>query len=285
MITKTSIRFFNNKAVRARWDQENKKWWYSASDVVGAITESGNARRFWNTIKSRHKELAMICKQIKLTAYDGKMYLSDVLDMEGIQTLLLTINGKNKIEFARWIKGLSNPIDEESRTRAYELFENGMLSAIEVGSVNGLLQIHSFLFEGLYSFAGKIRDKNILKGGFTFANCNYLESILKDIEEMSENTFKEIVEKYIEMNIAHPFMEGNGRATRIWLDLILKKNLKKVIDWSKIEKNDYLEAMKKSPFDSNQLENLLFNALTDEIDSREVFMKGIDYSYYYEEVE
>ncbi len=285
MTTKTSIRFFNSIPVRARWDDEKKKWLYSAVDVVKAITESSNSRRYWNTIKSRNTELSSVCGQLKLTASDGKSYLSDVLDSEGIQILFLIIKGKNKIAFAKWIKGLANPIDEESKVRAYDLFENGLLEEFEIGTTKGLQQIHSFLFDGLYSFAGKIRNKNISKGGFTFANSMYLDEILNKIDKMSENNFGEIIEKYVEMNIAHPFMEGNGRTTRIWLDLILKKNLKKVIDWSKIDKNDYLLAMEKSPFDIKFISDLLVNALTSNIDDREIFMKGIDYSYYYEEID
>ena len=285
MTTKTSIRFFNTIPVRARWDNESKKWLYSAVDIISALTGSNNSRRYWNTLKGRNVELSSVCGQLKLTAADGKSYLSDVIDNEGIQILLLTIKGKNKIEFAKWIKGLANPIDEESRARAYELYENGLLDTIDVGTINGLQQIHSFLFDGLYSFAGEIRNKNISKGGFAFANCMYLSDILKNIEKMPEDNFNSIIEKYVEMNIAHPFMEGNGRSTRIWLDLILKKRISMVIDWSKIGKKEYLEAMEKSPIDINPIRNLLLNALTSNINDRETFMKGIDYSYYYEEIE
>ncbi len=144
-------------------------------------------------------------------------------------------------------------------------------------------QIHAYLFGGLYDFAGKIRQKNISKSGFQFAMAQFLDNTLKEIEQMPENTFEEIVNKYIEMNIAHPFMEGNGRSTRIWLDLILKKHIAKCVDWSKISKNDYMDAMIESPTNSIIITNFLKNALTNEINSREMFMKGIDYSYYYEE--
>lgn len=285
MKTKTSIRFFNDIPVRAMWNNDEKKWLYSASDIINAITESNNSRRYWNTIKSRHIELSTICRQLKLTASDGKQYLSDVIDNEGIQVLLLIIKGKNKLSFSKWIKGLANPIDEESRVRAYDLFESGLLNDIEIGKTKGLEQIHSFLFNGLYSFAGKIREKNISKNGFIFANCMYLDDVLKNIDNMKENDFDSIIDKYIEMNIAHPFMEGNGRATRIWLDLMLKKNIGKVIDWSKIDKKEYLDAMEKSPNDSSLINKLLYNALTDKINDREIFLKGIDYSYYYEEID
>ena len=285
MTTKTSIRFFNSIPVRARWDDNNKKWLYSAVDIVSAITESKNSRRYWNTLKSRHNELSSFCGQLKLTANDGKSYLSDVLDNEGIQVLLLTIKGKNKIAFTKWIKGLANPIDEESKARAYDLYENGLLDSLEVGTTKCLQQIHSFLFDGLYSFAGQIRNKNISKGGFAFANCMYLNEILKVIDEMPNDSFDNIVKKYVEMNIAHPFMEGNGRSTRIWLDLILSKQIGKVIDWSLIDKKDYLDAMEQSPVNITPIRTLLFNALTSKVNDRETFMKGIDYSYYYEEME
>jgi cell filamentation protein len=165
------------------------------------------------------------------------------------------------------------------------LFESSLIDSLEVGTTKGLQQIHAYLFGGLYDFAGQIRQKNISKGGFQFAVSHFLGNTLKQIEEMPENTFDEIANKYVEMNIAHPFMEGNGRSTRIWLDLILKKNLKKCVDWSKIGKTEYMNAMIKSATNSVDIKHLIKNALTDEIDSREMFMKGIDYSYYYEENE
>ena len=163
------------------------------------------------------------------------------------------------------------------------LFESSFIHSIEVGTAKGLQQIHAYLFGGLYEFAGQIRQKNISKGGFQFALSRFLGDTLKQIEAMPETTFDEIVVKYVEMNIAHPFMEGNGRSTRIWLDLILKTKLKNCIDWSKIGKNEYMDAMVKSSLDSTVLKKLLNSALTIEINSREMFMKGIDYSYYYEE--
>lgn len=174
-------------------------------------------------------------------------------------------------------------IDEISKQRAIELFGSPDLSSFEVGTIKGLQQIHEYLFGGLYDFAGKIRELNISKDGFRFANSLYLGDALKSIEKMPETTFEEIVEKYSEMNIAHPFMEGNGRSTRIWLDLILKKRLDKCIDWSAIHKNDYFEAMIRSHVKATELRELLHGALTDKIEDREVFMKGIEQSYYYEE--
>ena len=178
---------------------------------------------------------------------------------------------------------MGTSIDEKSKQKAYELFESGFISQIEVGTIKGLQQIHGYLFGGLYDFAGQIRTVNIAKGGFAFAPAMYLDETLKTIEKMPEETFEQIVQKYVEMNVAHPFREGNGRTTRIWLDLILKKNLSKCVDWSQIDKTEYLEAMKRSVVDASKIFALLQNALTDKIDDREIFMKGIDYSYYYEE--
>ena len=175
-------------------------------------------------------------------------------------------------------------IDRLSLVKAHALFDTGDIDRIEVGTVKGLCDIHRYLFDGLYDFAGKVRKLNISKGNFRFANCLYLDAILPVIEKMPETTFDEIIAKYVEMNVAHPFMEGNGRSTRIWLDMILKKRLKLCVDWSKINKNDYLKAMEESSANSSRIKDLLKSALTDKINDREIFMKGIDYSYYYEEL-
>lgn len=174
-------------------------------------------------------------------------------------------------------------IDEISKQRAIRLFGSVELSSFKVGTIKGLQQVHGYLFSGLYGFAGKIRDKNISKDNFRFANCIYLEEILTKIEAMPEDTLEEIVAKYAEMNIAHPFMEGNGRSARIWLDLILKKLLGKCIDWQRIDKNDYLSAIVRSHVNDLEIRELLRGALTDKIDDHEVYMKGIEQSYYYEE--
>ena len=173
-------------------------------------------------------------------------------------------------------------IDELSLQKALKLFDTGDIDKMEVGTTQGLCDIHRYLFDGLYDFAGKIRSLNIAKGGFRFANCLYLEAILPVIEKMPENTFEEIVAKYVEMNIAHPFMEGNGRATRIWLDMILKKRLGKVVDWRSVDKVLYLQAMERSPINDLELRVLLQPALTDRVNDREVIFKGIEQSYYYE---
>ena len=173
-------------------------------------------------------------------------------------------------------------IDAQSLQKAYRLFESGTIEQIEVGTIKGLCEIHRYLFEGLYDFAGEIRRLNISKGGFKFANAMFLHAILPVIDQMPENTFEEIVAKYVEMNIAHPFMEGNGRATRIWLDLILKKRLGKVVNWQLIDKAPYLQAMERSPINDLELRFLLQPALTDKVNDREVIFKGIEQSYYYE---
>ena len=221
--------------------------------------------------------------QLKLTAADGKRYKSDMLDYNGIIALGKTFPGTKANRFIEWFTYSDESIDGKSKTKAYALFESSFINSIEVGTTQGLQQIHAYLFGGLYDYAGQIRQKNISKGGFQFAVSRFLSETLKQIEAMPEATFEEIIDKYIEMNIAHPFMEGNGRATRIWLDLILKKHLKKCVDWSKISKKDYMNAIVQSPSNSNVLKILLENALTNKINDREMFMKGIDYSYYYEE--
>ena len=175
--------------------------------------------------------------------------------------------------------------DEEekiSKKKALEMFKTGFLDSLQAGSVEALIQIHKYLFEDIYNFAGQLRTVNMAKGNFRFAPAIYLNEALKSIEKMPQSTYDEIVEKYVEMNIAHPFREGNGRSTRIWLDLILKSELNKVVDWSKVDKDDYLLAMERSPIKDIEIKHLLFAALTDKTDDREVYMKGIDYSYYYE---
>lgn len=184
--------------------------------------------------------------------------------------------------------GLTNSTDlareEEriSKKKAMELFEKGILDELEPGKFSALKVIHKYLFDEIYDFAGEIRTVNIAKGNFRFAPVMYLEAALENIDKMPQSTFDEIVEKYVEMNIAHPFREGNGRSTRIWLDLIFKTELHKVIDWSMVDKGDYLLAMERSPIKDIEIKYLLKNALTDDINSREVYMKGIDHSYYYE---
>ena len=178
---------------------------------------------------------------------------------------------------------MAKTIDGQSKEKAYHLYDSGAINQIEIGTVKGLCQIHKYLFEGLFDFAGQIRGKNISKGHFRFASALYLSDILPKIEEMPEGTFEEIVAKYVEMNVAHPFMEGNGRSGRIWLDLMLKKNLNQCIDWVKVGKRAYLSAMERSPVNDLEIRELLRAALTDKTGDRETYIKGIDRSYYYEE--
>ena len=288
-MSKISIRFYNDREVRAVWVEENSKWWFSAVDIVAAITDSPNPRKYWSVLKTRLKkdnnELTTKCSQLKLTAADGKKYATDCFIQDDITELVKAIPSKRSSDFLDWFTYSDNTIDGQSRKKAYSLFESGMLNSLEPGSIKCLQQIHAYLFGGLYDFAGQIRTVNIAKGGFQFAMAQFLLQTLATIEQMPETNFEEIADKYIEMNIAHPFREGNGRATRIWLDLIFKKQLQKCVDWSKIDKNDYLNAMRKSVTDSSDIKQLLQFALTDKINDRETFMKGIDYSYYYEQEE
>lgn len=282
MSIKSSIRFFDDIPVRSVWDEETSKWWLCAMDVVAAIADTANPRIYWATIKRRNSQLFANCKQLKMTASDGKKYNTDVIDDEMLGTLMAVLKSPKKDVFQAWIASIGSSIDERSKLKAYDLFESGAIHAIEVGTVKGLQQIHAYLFGGLYDFAGQIRTKNISKSDFMFASAEFLPQTLKNIEAMPERTLTEIGRKYVEMNVAHPFMEGNGRSARIWLDLILKKHLSRCVDWSKIDKKAYLAAMEKSPYDDGDILRLIENALTDSVDDRELFMKGIDYSYYYE---
>ena len=288
--TKISIRFFDDREVRAVWDEENNKWRFSVLDIVAVLTSQDDytkTRNYWKYLKAKLKkennELVSATNQLKLTASDGKKYLTDTLDYDGIIALAKHFPNNKALKFLDWFTYSDNSIDGQSKKKAYSLFESNLISEEEIGTTKSLQQIHAYIFGGLYDFAGQIRQKNISKGGFQFAVAHFLGNTLKQIDQMPENTFDEIVDKYVEMNIAHPFMEGNGRSTRIWVDLILKKRLKRCVDWSKINKNDYMNSMVQSSTDSTGLKNLLKNALTDEINSREMFMRGIDYSYYYEE--
>ena len=287
---KISIRFFDDREVRALWDEENAKWWFSVLDIVGVLNEESDytkIRNYWKYLKAKLKkensEVVSVTTQLKLLAPDGKRRLTDTLDSNGVIELAKHFPNNRAMKFLDWFLYSDNSIDGQSKKKAYTLFESNLINEMEVGTAKGLQQIHAYLFGGLYDFAGKIRQKNISKGGFQFATSHFLGETLQQIEAMPETTFDEIVAKYVEMNIAHPFMEGNGRSARIWLDLILKKRLKKCVDWSKIGKKEYMNAMMLSPTQSNVLKTLLKNALTTEIASREMFMKGIDYSYYYEE--
>ena len=291
-IQKVSIRFFNDREVRAVWDETLSKWWYSVLDVVGVLNDQDDYtknRNYWKYLKTKLKkegnELVSVTNQLKLLAPDGKRRLTDVLDTEGLLQLAACFPNTKASRFVAWLTNSEESIDGKSKSKAYALFESSMIESIEVGTVKGLQQIHAYLFGGLYDFAGNIRTVNIAKGGFQFAMAAYLSSTLQQIDQMPEDTFEQIVDKYVEMNVAHPFREGNGRSTRIWLDLMLKKNLRQCIDWSLVDKKDYLAAMTTSVADSAPIKRLLKGALTDKINDRETFMKGSDYSYYYEQEE
>ena len=208
-----------------------------------------------------------------------------MFDAEGVTLLAKHINNTKATSFLDWFLYSDSTIDGQSKKKAYQLFESGILKTVDPDTIKCLQQIHAYLLGGLYDFAGQIRTKNISKGGFTFANCMHFPETLQAIERMPETTFNEIMEKYVEMNVAHPFMESNGRTTRIWLDLMLKRSLKRCVDWSQIDKNEYLSAMRESVADSTLIKTLVLPALTTKIDDREMFMKGIDYSYYYEQNE
>ncbi|MDR0961712.1 MAG: Fic family protein [Mediterranea sp.] len=289
-MNKLSIRFFNDREVRAVWDEDNDKWWFNVVDIIAVINNQDNyikASNYWRWLKRKlikeQHQLVSATHSFKFVAADGKKRMADTLDSNGVITLAKYLPNNKAAVFLEWFTYSDNSIDGQSKKKAYTLFENNLINDGDVGTVKGLQQIHAYIFGGLYDFAGKIRQKNISKGGFQFAVAHFLDATLRKIEEMPENTFSEIIDKYVEMNIAHPFMEGNGRSTRIWLDLILKKHLKRCVDWSKIDKKKYLSAMVLSPTYSLRLKHLLRDALTTEIDNHELFMKGIDYSYYYEE--
>lgn len=290
MSDKISIRFFEDREVRAIWDDEHAKWWFCVLDIVGVLNRQDNYtknRNYWKYLKTKLKreqnELVSATNQLKILAADGKRYNTDVLDSEGVIRLAKEFPNTRAGKFLDWFTYSDTSIDGQSKKKAYTLFESGVIDSIVDGTFRGLQQIHAYIFGGLYDFAGKIRTVNIAKGGFQFAMVHYLPATLETIERMPENTFDEIVDKYVEMNVAHPFREGNGRSTRIWLDLMLKKHLGQCIDWSSVSKKAYLETMTASVADSMAIRDLLRPALTDQINDREMFMKGIDYSYYYEE--
>ena len=289
-MSKKSIRFFNDREVRAVWDEDNNKWWFSATDIVRAINDEDDyvkAGNYWRWLKKKFNtegiQLVSVTHDFKFQAPDGKQRFADALDAECVQTVANNYPNNRARKFLDWFIYSDNSIDGQSKKKAYTLMESGLLDSVKPGTVKGLQQIHAFLFGGLYDFAGKIRTKTISKGNTIFCLAEHLHNYLKTVEAMPETTFDEIVDKYVEMNAAHPFMEGNGRSTRIWLDLIFKKQLKMCVDWSKINKKDYLEAMIASYTDSTRIRELLKQAMTDRIDDREIFMKGIDYSYYYEQ--
>ena len=291
-MSKVSIRFYKDHKVRAIWDEEYSKWWFSAIDVIRAINDESDyvkAGNYWRWLKKKLPadgvQLVSVTHEFKFEAPDGKKRTADALDNECVQTLAKFYPNNRANAFLDWFTYSDNTIDGQSRKKAYTLWESNLVADKDVGKVKSLQQIHAYLFGGLYDFAGKIRTKTIAKGNTLFCLAEHLYNYLKIVEEMPEITFDEIVDKYVEMNAAHPFMEGNGRSTRIWLDMIFKKRMKMCVDWSKIDKKEYLDAMIASHTNSSRIRALLKDALTDKINDRETFMKGIDYSYYYEQEE
>jgi len=287
---KISIRFFNDREVRAVWDETDAKWWFSVLDVVSVLNEENEyqrVRNYWKYLKAKLKkennQLVSATTQLKIIAPDGRKRMADLLDSEGVIALAKHFPNNKSMKFLDWFLYSDTSIDGQSKKKAYTLFESNLIDEIEIGTTKGLQQIHAYLFGGLYDFAGQIRTKNISKGGYRFVFAQHLNATLTDIDQMPQHSFDEIIEKYAAMNKAHPFMEGNGRSARVWLDLMLKKELAKCVDWSKISKDNYMNAMIISTVDHEVIGQLVARALTNKINDRETFMKGIDYSYYYEE--
>ena len=292
MANKVSIRFYKDSKVRAIWDEEQNKWFFSVLDIIGAINQQEDYqknRNYWKYLKAKLKkeqsELVSDTTQLKLLAPDGKRRLADAVDHDGVIKLAKSVPNNKAMAFLDWFTYSDNSIDGQSRKKAYTFWESNIIADEEIGTVKALQKIHAYIFGGLYDFAGQIRTRTIWKDGTVFCRAEYLRYQLTQIEAMPQSTFDEIVSKYVEMNVAHPFMEGNGRSTRIWLDMIFKHSLKQCIDWSKIDKKQYLQAMRLSMTDDRAIRELLRGALTDQINDRELFMRGIDYSYYYEQEE
>ena len=290
MSTKKSIRFYNDHMVRAVWSDEENKWYFSVLDIIGAINEQDDYqknRNYWKYLKAKlrkeHSELVSATTQLKFRAADDKLYLSDAIEQAAVERLAKVVPNNKATAFLDWFTYADNSIDGQSRKKAYTFWESDIIADEEIGTVKALQKIHAYIFGGLYDFAGQIRTRTIWKDGTVFCRAEYLRYNLTQIEAMPQSTFDEIVSKYVEMNVAHPFMEGNGRSTRIWLDMIFKHSLKQCVDWSKIDKKEYLQAMRLSMTDDSAIRELLRGAMTDRIDDREIFMKGIDYSYYYEQ--
>ena len=289
-MSKISIRFYNDREVRAAWDDENSKWWFSAIDIVRAINNEPDyvkAGNYWRWLKRKLAndgiELVSVTHEFKFQAPDGKKRTADAIDNNCVEIVAKNYPNNRAIAFLDWFTYSDSTVDGQSKKKAYALWESGLMESVEIGTTRGLQQIHAYLFGGLYEFAGQIRNVTISKGNTVFCLAEYLHGVLKDIDRMPDDTFDEIVAKYVEMNMAHPFMEGNGRSTRLWLDLLMKHRIGRCVDWSRIAKQDYLNAMIVSATDPERLRTLLGDALTERIDDREIFLKGIDYSYYYEQ--
>ncbi|MFY7847438.1 MAG: Fic family protein, partial [Bacteroidia bacterium] len=258
--------------MRAVWDDAHAKWWFSVLDIVAVLNDESDyakVRNYWKYLKAKlrkeHNKLVSATTQLKLTAADGKKYNTDMLDSSWVIELSKCFPNAKAARFLDWFLYSDTSLDGQSKKKAYTLFESNLINEFEVGTTRGLRQIHAYLFGGLYDFAGQIRDNNIAKGGYRFVYAQHLKATLQQIDALPQNDLEEIILKYAEMNKAHPFMEGNGRSTRIWLDMMLKKQLNQCVDWSKISKENYMNAMIISAVDSSVLKQLIQKALTPEI--------------------
>lgn len=276
------VKILNGKTVRIVWSEPASTFLYSATDLVLAFANSKNPRIYWNAIKRRHPEIRKYCSQAKLLAADEKQYKSDVLTCDGINELVLILKHPNRRYLIDWIRGSNEPVNEQAKKRAYDLFGTNILKTDEIGTFIGLRKIHAYLFDGLYKNVGRVRTKNVVKNGVEYANYTFLKQILTHIDSMSSNTFDEIVEKYVEMNIAYPFLDGCEQSMRIWLDQMLKNKLEKCINWAKVKREDYLEAMKESPYNDSQIKKVLKRAISIKILDKNVYQTGLDSSFFYE---
>ncbi|MDR2653764.1 MAG: Fic family protein [Mycoplasmataceae bacterium] len=289
-MNKISIRFYNDKEVRAVWNEKENEWYFSIFDILSILNKENDykkVRNYWKYLKAKllkeKNQLVSDTIQLKLKSIDNKTYFTDCINSKGLIELAKNLPNTNAKDFLEWFLYSEKSIDGQSKKKAYQLFEANLINDKDIGKTKSLLQIHNYIFAGLYDFAGKIRNQNISKGGFKFCSAMFLEKNLEEVSNMPQKTYNQIINKYVEMNIIHPFLEGNGRSARIWLDLIFKKELRKCVDWSKIDKKEYLEAMIESHISPTKIQTLIKEKLTDKINDREIFMKGIDYSYYYEE--
>lgn len=278
----TPIKILNGKKVRIVWSESSSTFLYSATDLVLAFTSSKNPRIYWNAIKRRHPEIKRYCFLAKLRAADNKLYNSDLLNYEGINELVFILKHPNRKFLISWLKGENGSIDEQAIKRAQDLYDINILNTDEIGTFLGLRKIHAYLFDGLYPNVGKVRNKNVPKGNIEFANYTFLKQILIHIDNMSSGNFNEIVEKYVEMNIAHPFLDGCEQSMRLWLDMILKIKLGKCINWAKIRKEDYLEAMAESPYNDSQIKNVFKRGLSNKILDKNLFQISLNSSFFYE---
>jgi len=270
--------FLGNK-IRAVWDTNDNKWWYSAFDIVLSITNSINPRIYWNALKRRHSELNTYCRQLKIYAEDGKQYNSDVIDEAGIKRLRFIIRFPDNENYEEWITTSFKSIKEQAKEKAYQLYKNDLLSDFEVGKLISLKKIHSFLFESLIDNAGTTRVDGNINDELEFSIDDMLMDILIDIVFIPDDSFENIVSKFIQMTNVKPFDKCNGPAIRLWFDLIMRNKLYQCIDWTKIDKVTYNEAILKSSYDDKDLINILQNALSDRADSKDLFINGINASF------